>query len=297
MHKSTCIVYENNIPLHIFDNLATALECMCHLCSRLMRVDKNINISMVHISSFQNSSICTTTTKYVYDKTKQMIIETMNNGKVYTQQGISNISIKQTKVKQENKNIQDVQVKQDDKNTQDIQVKQENKNIQDVQVKQENKNIQDVQVKQENKNIQDVQEIQVKILKPNNDKYNEQISILKSDKNTYTMLNNKISNKQLQTHNISILFKTKFYVIKFMIINNLIVLNNDDNVDKEQNIYSLLQNIVELTDDEQTEFLDKIDDEYNINICIKFFDYIESLDEKLISNKKIHNEFSSAFTE
>ena len=199
-----------------------------------------------------------------------MVIETTNNGKIYTQLGISNISIKQTKVKQETKNIQVVQVKQEDKNIQEVQVKQEDKNI---------------------------QEVQVKILKPNNDKYNEQISILKSDKNTYTMLNNKISNKQLQTHNISILFKTKFYVIKFMIINNLIVLNNDDNVDKEQNIYSLLQNIVELTDDEQTEFLDKIDDEYNINICIKFFDYIESLDEKLISNKKIHNEFSSAFTE
>ena len=254
MNKSTCIIYENNIPLHIFDNVIYALECMCQLCNRLIQLNKNINISMTHITTLSNTSICVNTTQYKYDKTKQMIVEVTNNGKTYTQSGETNIQITKPKVKQEAKQEAKQEVKQE--------VKQEAKQ----------------EVRQE-----------VIITKSIDEKHNEQLSILKSDKNTYTMLNNKIINKHLRTHNISILFKYKFYIIEFMDANQLILLDIDTNIEKEKDIYFILQKIVDLYEDEKllNVYLDNINEEY-INSCIKFLEYIENLEEKITSGSKAH---------
>ena len=262
MNKSTCIIYENNIPLHIFDNVTYALECMCQLCNRLIQLNNNINISMTHITTLSNTSICVNTTQYKYDKTKQMIVEIANNGKTYTQAGETNIYITKPKVRQEIRQ----EVKQE--------IKQEIKQERKQELKQE--------LKQEA-----IQEIIV--TKPINEKQNERIAILKSDKNTYTILNNKISNRQMQIHNISILFKYKFYIIRFMDAMQLILLDNDANIEKEKDIYFILQNIVDLYENEKSlnTFLDNLEEDY-LDCCVKFLEYVENLDEKLTSSNKAH---------
>lgn len=84
MDHHYCIIYEDNEPTHIFNNLIHGQEYMHQICNHPSKT--HINVKMVHMTTFMNTSICTTSETYIYDNTNHVVIKDNVKGAIYTQQ-------------------------------------------------------------------------------------------------------------------------------------------------------------------------------------------------------------------
>lgn len=127
-------------------------------------------------------------------------------------------------------------------------------------------------------------------------KKEEKKSVFCSDKNTYLMIADKIKRGILKESNVPILFNYKYNIIKFMEDNMLITFKSNEEVDQEVRLFEQLEKVINGyeecidmdPDNDDPNTLDTIDEEY-LDICNKFFEKISSTENKVISDKKVHD--------
>jgi len=119
------------------------------------------------------------------------------------------------------------------------------------------------------------------------EKHNEEISVLVSDKNTYLIMLAKINKGILKERNITPLFKFKYHIIKFMSDNNMISLKSNDNTENELAIFKDLSKVINSMEHDNPEILDDINENY-VELCEKFSDYLDSIDDNIVSDTKVH---------
>jgi hypothetical protein len=127
-------------------------------------------------------------------------------------------------------------------------------------------------------------------------KKEEKKSVFCSDKNTYLMIADKIKRGILKESNVPILFNYKYNIIKFMEDNMLITFKSNEYVEQEVRLFEQLEKVINGyeecidmdPDNDEPNTLDTIDEEY-LDICNKFFEKISSTENKVISDKKVHD--------
>jgi hypothetical protein len=149
-------------------------------------------------------------------------------------------------------------------------------------------------------------------------KYNEKLSILESDKNTYLRMQSKIKKGTLKESNISPFFSYKYQIIKFMEENKLICLKKGADIEKELYVFDQLNKVVDICEKNTNEIheenndedckndkdnkdskivkndkidkdpLDEIDDEY-LPLCQIFMDKILENDDLIVTEKTVHS--------
>ncbi|VBB18419.1 hypothetical protein YASMINEVIRUS_882 [Yasminevirus sp. GU-2018] len=139
-------------------------------------------------------------------------------------------------------------------------------------------------------------------------KKQEGISILMSDKNTYLKLRGKIRRELIQEQHISPLFRYKYYIISFMEKKGLIQFKKTANVEKEHHVFAQLQKVFDIyeyeesadTDKEDTEkggssktetrddLIDDLDQEY-LEISMEFLEMLEKSDGQIVSDRIVHS--------
>lgn len=125
-------------------------------------------------------------------------------------------------------------------------------------------------------------------------KQKESESILFSDKNTYLKIKSKIKDQVLHEKNIPILFKCKYYMIKFMEDNDLIVFKKNADISTELFIYSQLQKVFDVYEknkddtDETEDLMDEIHPDY-VDLCLEYLELLQTIDYEVLSEKKINS--------
>lgn len=130
-------------------------------------------------------------------------------------------------------------------------------------------------------------------------KYNEQLSIFASDKNTYLVMQSKVNRGILKESNVSPFFNHKYHIIKFMEKESLISLRSNQDVDTEHYVFSQLQKVIDGYDYEpdidennentkQKDPMDDIDETY-LPLCEKFLEILENAEHPIIGEKKVHD--------
>ena len=97
----------------------------------------------------------------------------------------------------------------------------------------------------------------------------------------------KINDGTLKERNVTPLFKFKYHIIKFMTNNNVMSLKSNENIKNELAIFKDLTKVVNSEELDDPEILDEIADD-NIELCDKFAEYLDSIDDNIVSDKKIH---------
>lgn len=125
-------------------------------------------------------------------------------------------------------------------------------------------------------------------------KKNEGISIMMSDKNTYLKICSKIKKEILHEHNISPLFMYKYHIIKFMEKHNLISFKLNANIETEYHVFSQLQKVMDIfesnNDDKYEVFtlIENLDPKY-LELCMEFLNLLETSDRDIMSDKIVHS--------
>ena len=139
----------------------------------------------------------------------------------------------------------------------------------------------DIQIKKDKDNFE-------KELKLMEEKLKQNITIYENDINVYINLSSQIKNKLLKEKNLPLFFINKYYVFKFM--------EENDNVNNYE-LYVSLQKIIEYTENNNInklleELMDELTDEITNDLCMKFIEYLNTLDIYLKTDKKIHEELN-----
>ncbi len=136
-------------------------------------------------------------------------------------------------------------------------------------------------------------------MKKEKERYEERISVLKADKNVFLKIHSQIKEGLRKVDNLPPLFNHKYHIINFMMMNELITLNNNDSIELESNIfhelYKIIKNIEAYEDhknntknknNEEYDVLCDIDDDY-LEICNFFIEYLND-NEGIVSDNMIN---------
>lgn len=129
-----------------------------------------------------------------------------------------------------------------------------------------------------------------------NERYNENLEIFKSDKNTYMTMKYKIKNNIMDESNISYLFKQKYLILNFLDSNELINFSDNSDIELEYGFFEQLLKVIESYEyaneshdsDSSNDPIDDIDMEFK-PLCEDFMSFLDNKEENIISTQRVHS--------